>query len=501
VKIQLETDNLSHYDLFLKARRLPVYSFVGSTLEFPDEYAADLGFDSKQMATSKYQPENFLFDYQRDISGIAIDRRKFCGFIDCGLGKTNILLEYARYVSVELPSDKCVLIVSPIMVTRQTLAEANRFYGSNKWIEPVSAAQLRKWLKSGDGKIGITNFEALNGDDLEQGRIGGIIIDESSMMKSHYGKWGQTIVRLGRGIDWKLCMTGTPAPNDRIEYAMHSVFMDAHPTINSFLAKYFINRGQTDNRWEIKPHALGAFYRDMSHWSIFLSNPETYGWKDNSHSLPPINVHIHDIQMTQGQRDAVHDRTGQLFVNELGGIVNRAKLATIAKGFNGKVKVETRKTEAIAEMVASWPSEQTLIWCIYNEEQKIVSEAIPNAASIYGETPLEERLEIIDAFKAGEIRSLISKSKILGFGLNLQHVTRQMFSGLQDSYESYYQCVKRSNRYGAKSPLNVHVPGTEIEKPMVDNVMRKAARVQRDTDEQEKAFQNNAPHWRQLVAV
>lgn len=501
MRINIDTANMEHYELFLKARRLPVYSFCGTTLEVPDEYAAELGFDSTRKVAADYKPASFLFDYQRDISGIAICRRKFCGFIDCGLGKTNILLEYARFVSEELPSDKCVLIVSPIMVTRQTLGEANTFYGSNKWIEPVSSANLRKWVRSGDGKIGITNFEALNGDDLETGRIGCIIVDESSTMKSHYGKWGTTLLRIGRGVEWKLCLTGTPAPNDRIEYAMHSVFMDAHPTINSFLAKYFINRGQTDNRWEIKPHAIGAFYRDMSHWAIFLSNPATYGWKDNSHPLPPIHVHIHDIEMTQSQRDAVHDRTGQLFVNELGGIVNRAKLATIAKGFNGTAKVETRKTEAIAEMVASWQREQTIVWCIYNREQEIVSESMPDAASIYGETPLEERLEIIDAFKAGQIRTLISKSKILGFGLNLQHVSRQVFSGLQDSYESYYQCVKRSNRYGSKGALNVHIPVTEIEKPMVDNVLRKAARVQKDTDEQENAFKNNAPHWRGLVAV
>lgn len=500
MRIELDTSRVDDYQTFLKVRKLPVYRIAGTTAEFPDEYAAELGMAHAVESKCEYKPSPFLFDYQRDIARISIERRKFCVFADCGLGKTLMMLEFARHAAAELPSDKCVLIISPLMVTRQTLAEAANFYGSNSWIEHVSSAGLNRFLKSGDGKIGITNFEALNTCET-RGRLGALIVDESSMLKSHYGRWGTKIVELGRGLAWKLCLTGTPAPNDRIEYATHAVLMDAHPTINSFLAKYFINRGQTDNRWEIKPHALGAFYRDMSHWAIFLSNPETYGWKDHAHDLPPIKVHIHDISLTDQQRDAVHERTGQLFVNELGGIVNRAALATIAKGFKGKEKIDTKKTKAIIDMIASWPNEQTLVWCIYNEEQAIISKALPDAASIYGNTPLEERLEIIDAFKAGQIKTLISKGKILGFGLNLQHVTRQVFSGLQDSYETYYQCVKRSNRYGAKSPLHVHIPVTDIEKPMVDNVLRKAERVQRDTDEQEQAFKNNAPHWRKLVSV
>ena len=144
-------------------------------------------------------------------------------FADCGLGKTGILLEYARHVASVLPSGKAVLIVSPAMVVSQTISEAERFYKLDLPIERVRAAGLGKWLESGTSRIGITNYEAIR-DDLTAGRLGALILDESSLLKSHYGKWGTRLIELGKGLEWKLALTGTPAPNDRVEYANHAVF-------------------------------------------------------------------------------------------------------------------------------------------------------------------------------------------------------------------------------------------------------------------------------------
>ena len=134
------------------------------------------------------------------------------------------------------------------------------------------------------------------------------------------------------------------------------------------------------------------------------------------------------------------------------------------------------------------PDEQTIVWCWYNAEQESIRAALPDAASIDGDTPEEKRCEIIADFQAGKIRTLISKPKILGFGLNLQCCTRQVFSGLVDSYEAYYQAVKRSNRYGSTKPLNVHIPATDIEMPMIDSVLRKCHMVSEDSNNQEKIF-------------
>lgn len=492
MRISLNVRDIADYHRFIAVKELPAYSVHGGFADFPDEYADRLGAATKKPTRSAYKPIKGLFDYQRDISKLAIERRKFAVFADCGLGKTLILLEFARHAATQI-GDGSVLIVSPLMVVQQTIDEAERFYGDSLRIEAVPASRLAEWTKNPTSRIGITNYDALT-DDIEQGAIRAMILDESSMLKSHYGKWGTTCIRLGRGLDWKLALTGTPAPNDRIEYANHAVFLDQFKTINAFLSTYFVNRGQTDNRWELKPHALGPFYRSLSHWCVFLTNPATYGWKDNCQSIPPIHVHIHRVPMTDHQTDAAMDMTGQLFVDQLGGIASRGKLGQLAKGNSGGESVDTNKPGFIRMLVESWPDESTIIWCIYNAEQERIAAEMPWAANITGDTPYEERQRIIAGFKSGAIRCIITKPKILGFGLNLQRCTRQVFSGLQDSYESYYQAVKRSNRVGSTVPLNVHIPITDIEAPMVDTVLRKADRVHRDTEEQERIFKDASRH-------
>lgn len=487
ITIPLDTGSVDDYAKFLRIKALPKYRFVGRTAEIPAEYADLIGAGDTTNDASDYRPLPGLFDYQRGIARLAIRKQKFAAFVEPGLGKTLIEGEFARHAAKKLPKDKAVLIVAPLMVVPQALAEYEKFYGGKMKVEQVRAADLTEWLQSGTARIGITNYEALK-DETPQGRLGGLVLDESSMLKSAYGKWGQTCIRLGKGLKWKLCGTGTPAPNDRIEYANHSVFLDAFPTVNSFLARFFVNRGQTDNRWELKPHALGPFYRALSHWSIFLTNPATYGWKDNSGTLPPIVVTIHDVDLSGEQRLEVQARTGDLFGTHAGGITSRSVLSQIAKGnIKGKA-IDTNKPAYIRKLVDSWPGESTLIWCIYNAEQETMERAFPDAHSISGATPHERRAEMIDDFKAGRVKTLISKPEILGFGLNLQVCTRQVFSGLQDSYEDFFQAVKRSNRVGSTKPLNVHIPITSVERPMIETVLAKAKRVHADTEEQERIF-------------
>jgi len=485
VLIRFDTSSVDDYRKFLSVRNCPLYQFIGNAAEVPDEYAKTLGIEVATEDDVECQLLPSLFDYQRDIATTAIQKRKYAIFADCGLGKTLILLEFARHAA--RVTGKRVLIVSPLMVVRQTIAEAVRWYGDDISIDRVHAADLNYWLNSDsslDTMIGVTNYEAIR-EDLTQTQLGGLVLDESSMLKSHYGAWGTRLIELGRGLHWKLCATGTPAPNDRIEYANHAVFLDRAKTVNEFLASYFINRGQTNNRWEIKPHALGPFYRSLADWSIFLTNPATYGWKDNVGTTPPIHIHIDEIPLTQDQREAAQQLTGNLMTANIGGIAQRGKLSQIAKGKNG---IPTNKPQAIREMVDSWPEESTIIWCHYNDEQEQMERTFPKAVSVSGSTKESDRESAIDRFVSGEVKVLITKPKILGFGLNLQVATRQVFSGIKDSYEEFYQAVKRSNRIGSTRPLNVHIPVTELEMPFVDNVLSKAKRVESDTLEQEQLF-------------
>lgn len=479
MRLAIDLNTVDGYRDFLKVKSLPVHSFTGREAWFPDEYAGRLGLASESSPGQAFTPSDWLFDYQRDIAATAIRKRKFAVFADCGLGKTLILTEFARHCSNVLTRRRCILIVSPPMVIPQTIAEAKRFYGDSLPIGHVRAAGLGEWLASGKSRIGITNYDAITNRISDAGRLGALILDESSLLKSHYGKWGQRLIHLGRGLEWKLCATGTPAPNDRIEYANHAVFLDQFPTVNAFLGKFFINRGETANRWELKPHALRPFYRSLSHWCIFLSDPSVYGWKDNTQPLPPIHTHILDVPLTAKQRSEAIAATGNLWGTP-GGIGERQKVARIAKGDSGN------RPEFVADLSRS--DESTIVWCKYNPEQDDLAKRLPNAANISGDTPEDERIQLIKEFQSGERRTLISKPKIMGFGLNLQVATRMVFSTLQDSYEEFYQAVKRSNRYGSTKPLNVYIPVTDLERPMLDTVLAKAARVDADTREQETLF-------------
>ncbi len=495
MKIVLDANSVDDYRLFIKAKSLPRFRCVGHEIEIPDEYAKLLGVDKpKASASKRYTPIDGLFDYQRDIARLAIRKRKFAVFADCGLGKSLIIGEFVRHAFSVLPN-KRHLIVSPLMVVEQTLEEFEKWYGKKMRVDQVKAKDLDSWTRGSDGRIGITNYDGLH-EGIDQGNLGSLSLDESAYLKSAYGKWGNDCLRIGEGLQWKSCFTGTPAPNDRIEYATTAVFLDAFPNVNSFLARYFVNKGQTSERWELKAHAVDAFYRDMSHWSIFLNNPATYGWKDNCEGIPPIHVHIHDIDLTDQQREAVFDLTGGLFVESSGGIVTRGKLSQIGKGkYNGKT-ITSDKPAYIKALVESWPDESTILWCNYNDEQEKMEELFPHFVSMSGSTPHEKRMDMIRSFKRGDVKGLISKPVVLGLGQNLQVCTRMVFSGVKDSFQEYYQAVKRANRVGSTIPLNVHIPVTEVERPQVQNVLRKAARVQSDTEQQEKIFkQNGVINW------
>lgn len=479
--ISFDTSSVESYAEFLMVRKCPVYSFNGSLAHVPDEYASSFGIKN-ELPVLEYVPVDGAFDYQRDIARIAIQKTKYAVFADCGLGKTLILLEFSRHVAKTTGGK--VLIVSPLMVCKQTVDEANEWYGGHVQVKRLIASELVSWLESEEIGIAITNYEAIR-EGLPCGKLSGLVLDESSMLKSHYGAWGTRLIELGASVPYKLCLTGTPAPNDRIEYANHAVFLDRAKTVNEFLATYFINRGETQNRWELKPHALKPFYKNLADWSIFLTSPATYGWKDNVGVTPPIHVHIEHIELTEEQRVAAQQLTGNLLTTSVGGIADRGKLSQIAKGKNG---ISTNKPKFIRNLVDSWPDESTIIWCNYNQEQELMESVFPEAVSVSGDTPEHIRQKMIDDFKSGSVRVLITKPKILGFGINLHVCTRQVFSGLKDSYEEYYQAVKRSNRIGSTRPLNVHIPVTELEMPFVDNVLRKAARVESDTREQEELF-------------
>ncbi len=487
--IDLDLNSISDYRRFLQIKALPRFRFSGRRAIVPDEYCHLLGMKAEDKEEVEYEPESWMFDYQKAISKLAVRKKKFALFVTPGWGKSAIFLSFARHALKCLGSSRNLLIVSPLMVVKQTVGEAKKFFGNNYPIEQIAAKDLQNWLIKGRN-IGITNFESIR-EDLEVGALGGLIIDEAQMLKSAYGKWGTKLIDMGKGLEWKLSSTGTPAPNDRIEYANQAVFLDAFPTPNSFLAKFFINRGQTGERWELKPHAVGAFYRALSDFAIFMDNPGTYGFSDNAKSIPPIEVNILDVELTDEQHNLACKINGTLLPTTDGGITKRSTMGQIAKGNYKGGKIASNKPQFIRDLVDSWPDESTIIWCHFDREQDEMERTFPDALSIRGSTPYEKRESMIDDFKSGRNNVMISKSKCLGLGLNLQVCTRMIFNGLKDSFEEFTQCVKRANRVGSTKSLKVYIPTTTIERPMLDTVLVKAKRIDDDAKEQEKLFKES----------
>lgn len=484
MRLILNPNSIEDYRKFLAVKQLPIYKIRGREAWFPDEYAGRLGITAPPAGDLRYTPAPFCFDYQAAIAALAIKKRKFAVFVDPGWGKTLIYMEWLRTIMRAIGRQQGAIIFTPPMVIEQTIREAEQFYGGKLPIERVKSGDAGLWLESCAGRIGITNYEAFR-NPLRRGQLGAMVCDESHVFASHYAKYAQGAIDLGRGLEYKLCGTGTPAPNDRIEFANHSVFLDHFPTINSFLARYFVNRGQTNERWVLKRHSLEAFYKSLSHWSIFMSHPSTYGWKDNTDKIPPIRTHILDVEMTPEQTAEVRKKTGAMFVSAAGGIVKRGQLSKIAKGIGG---IATLKYEFIRKLVASLGERSIIIWAWFNEEQAALAKIFPDAASIEGKTPEKKRLELLEDFQARRRRILLTKADVLGYGCNLQVSNCHIFSSLIDSARDFLQCIKRSNRVGSTEPLDVYIPVMDIERPMAENALRKVARIEQDNREQEMIF-------------
>jgi hypothetical protein len=220
-----------------------------------------------------------------------------------------------------------------------------------------------------------------------------------------------------------------------------------------------------------------------------VQNPGTYGWKDNAQAIPPIKTFIHDIDLTQDQHDAVYALTGKLFLDSAGGIVKRSKLSQIGKGHHNGQAIASNKPEFVRKLVDSWPDRSTIIWCHYNNEQEAMERVFPEAISISGDT--KDKVGGFRSFQRGEKKILITKGKIAQFGLNLQICTRMVFNSIHDSWEEFHQCVKRANRVGSTESLEVHLPVSEVERPMMETVLSKAHRIEEDNLIQERVFKKN----------
>lgn len=377
-----------------------------------------------------------LFDWQRAVVQWAARRGTAAIFADCGLGKTFMQLEWARLVA-----DR-TLILAPLSVARQTAREATKLGQTVHYVRHPEEV-------TGDG-VWITNYEMAH--QFDPAMFGAVVLDESSILKNVDGKTRQRLTEQWAQTPHRLACTATPAPNDVAELCNHAEFLGILPRVE-MLAAYFVH---DDEGWRIKNHAIGPMHEWMAQWAVALRKPSDLGWPDTGYELPPLSIIPQIVNV-----DTAPD--GQLFATDLGGIGGRAQLR--------KHTLDARVERTIDLLNST--DDQWIVWCGLNQEASAVAAGIPDAVNVEGSSDPEVKVKALEDFQDGAIRVVVTKPSIAGFGMNFQNAHRMIFLGLSDSYEAYYQAIRRCYRFGQTEPVDVHVVVSELEQQIVDNVRRK----------------------------
>jgi hypothetical protein len=379
----------------------------------------------------------YLHPWQRRIVAWAVQTGRAALWEDTGLGKTLQQLEWARL------SGNRSLIVAPLAVCQQTIREAAKIGLSVDYARGDDQAE-------GPG-IWITNYEmALRFDPA---RIDAVVLDEASILKQSDGKTRTALIRHFASTPRRLACTATPAPNDPEELTNQAEFLGVTTRVN-MLATYFVH---DQDGWRTKGHARGPMFRWMSSWAVAIRRPSDLGYPDDGYDLPGLVITPHLLDV-----DAVPE--GQLFATDLGGVGGRAAIR--------KATLDAR-CERAAQLVAAEPDEPWILWCGLNAEADALTAAIPSAVNVHGALSPEQKADAFLGFADGTIRVLITKPAIASFGMNWQHCARMAFVGLSDSFEAYYQAIRRAYRYGQRREVHAHIVLSELESQIASNIARK----------------------------
>lgn len=517
LRLHWRSFGLEDYETFLKAKRLPESQVVFHpedetySIETPARFAPLLGVELGRSSAQDLPLASFLYDDQAAIVRMALDAKRFACWSDCGLGKTLIQLEFARHV-IHRTGGR-VLLVTMNDIVAQTIAEGLRFYPETSIRRLAHRAEMRAWMKDGCPGLSITNYEKWNPEGLddqvvnEARHLSGIILDESSRLKTGGGKQKWALIKSCKGIEYKLSCTATPAPNDLMEFASQAAFLEKMRSEGDIIWTYF-TRDRRSHRWTVKPHAREAFFKFMSSWSIYVRNPKRYGWRLDLPEPPAPSVTVHEIGITPEQQAAqariLAGPEGQLALVDTGRATNaieRGKLAQLAKGFRYKKgdegafeRIRSLKPDYVAHLIHSEASlgHKVLVWTTFDAESQLLAEALGDdrdVALLTGKTREKDRLAILERFRTGDLQVLLTRASMLGYGQNLQCCTSMVFSGWSDSYEDYYQAVRRAYRHGQTQPLRVHIPVIpQLEADQLDNIWAKQDRHEAAIEEMERNY-------------
>lgn len=411
-------------------------------LKNKDYVTASSGFD-----IDKSELNPMLYDFQKDVVRWALAKGKACIFADCGLGKTPMQLSWSYQVHKHTGGK--ILILAPLAVAPQTKREAEKFGYEVKICESQDDCI--------DG-INITNYEKL--DKFVANEFVGVVLDESSILKSYTGKVRTAIIEYFINVPYKLACTATPAPNDYMELGNHAEFAGVM-TRAEMLAMFFVHDGGQTSKWRLKGHATDVFWQWMASWSVFIDNPKNLGYSIEGYDLPKLNI-----------KEIVVD----------GDESTKESLTLTERRQARKDSLELRCQEA-AKLV-NGTDEQWLVWCDLNDEGRRLEELIEESKNVEGSDKPSYKTETMIDFSKEKLKCLISKPKIAGYGMNWQNCHNMIFTGLSDSFEAFYQAVRRCWRFGQTQEVNVYIIISAKEGCVKENIERK----QKDFETMQKAM-------------
>ena len=384
-----------------------------------------------------------LFDFQRTIVSWAVRRGRAAIFADTGLGKTLMQLAWAHEVSEH--TGGTVLVLAPLAVSEQTIDQGAKF--------GIEVKRVPKGENVDGPGIWITNYERI--DAIDFASLAGLVLDESSILKSHDGKTRTKIIEQSQMVPYRLSCTATPSPNDFEELGNQCEFLGVM-TRNEMLATYFVNDTGDTGTWKLKGWGADRFWEWMGSWSVVLRTPSDLGFDGTQYNLPPLEYTEHVVE-TESLGDDLFSRPAMTLTER-----RKAQRNSI-----------DARCEALAEVVNREVNEPWLIWCHLNDEADLLAKMIPGAVNVKGADTPESKAENLLGFANGKFRVLITKPKIAGMGLNWQHCARMAFVGLDDSFEKFYQSVRRCYRFGQTRAVQVHMFTAENEGQILANLKRK----------------------------
>jgi len=400
-----------------------------------------------------------LFPHQADMVRWALRRGRAAIFADCGIGKGPMQMEWA-----DKQPHECI-IAAPLAVAHQFVREAQKFGIDLAYAKDHAAITKR---------ITVTNYERLENFHIEQ--FGAVALDESSILKNYSGAYSSWMTEAFKNTPFRLCSSATPAPNDIMELGTQAEFLGVM-TRGEMLAMYFTHDGGDTSKWRVKGHAQEAFWTWMASWAVMIRNPSDLGYSDDGFTLPPLHMHEHCVDVTNAT-------SGYLFAVEAQTLQERQAAR--------RDSISDRVAEC-ARLVNS-TERPFLVWCNLNAESEALAKAIPDAVEVKGSDSDEHKESAIVGFLDRRHRVMISKPKIAGLGLNLQHCADMAFVGLSDSYEQLYQAIRRCWRFGQDRPVNVHVITASTEGAVVSNIKRKER-------EAEETYNSMIDHMKDLNAA